>query len=65
MCGPNLHSKIIVEKYIGKSMKLSAAFMDLEKAYGRAEKKEEWDAVAGELLEGVISLYKGDEWGTE
>lgn len=31
--------KIIVEKYLEKSRKLSAASTDLEKAYGQVEKK--------------------------
>ncbi len=31
--------KILVEKYLGKDRKLFAAFMDLEKAYDRVDRK--------------------------
>ncbi len=35
--------KILVEKYLEKDKKLSAAFMDLEKAYDRVDRKGLWD----------------------
>ncbi len=31
--------KILVEEYLGKEKKLYAAFMDLEKAYGRVDRE--------------------------
>ncbi len=37
--------KILVEKYLEKDRKLFAAFMDLEKAYDRADRKGLWDTL--------------------
>ncbi len=40
--------KILVEKYLEKDRKLFAAFMDLEKAYGRIDRKGLW--ILGECM---------------
>ncbi len=55
--------KILVEKYLEKDRKLSAAFMDLEKAYDRVDRKGLWDTprvygVGEQLLEGIRSFYE-------
>ncbi len=55
--------KILVEKYLEKDRKLCAAFMDLEKAYDRIDRKGLWDilrvyGVGGQLLEGIRSFYE-------
>ncbi len=55
--------KIPVEKYLEKDRKLFAAFMDLEKAYDRVDRKGLWETlrvygVGGKLLGGVRSFYE-------
>ncbi len=55
--------KILVEKYLEKDRKLFAAFMDLEKAYDRDNRKGLWDTlkvygVGGKLFEGIRSFYE-------
>ena len=50
--------KTMIEKYIGKRKKLYAAFVDLEKAYDRVDRKALWDVlkiygVGGKLLDAV------------
>ncbi len=55
--------KILVEKYLEKDRKLFVAFMDLEKAYDRVDRKGLWDTlrvygVGGQLLEGLRSFYE-------
>ncbi len=55
--------KILVEKYLEKDRKLFAAFMDLEKAYDRVDRKGLWDTlrvygVGGKLSEGIKSFYE-------
>ncbi len=55
--------KILVEKYLEKDRKLFAAFMDLEKAYDRVDRKGLWErlrvyGVGRKLLEGVRSFYE-------
>ena len=55
--------KTIVERYIGKRRKLYAAFMDLEKAYDRVDRKALWDVmkiygVGGKLLRAVQAFYE-------
>ncbi len=55
--------KILVEKYVEKDRKLFAAFMDLEKAYDKVDRKGLWDTqrvygVGGQLLEGIKSFYE-------
>ncbi len=52
--------KILVENYLENDRKLFAAFMDLEKAYDRVDRKVLWDAprvygVGGKLFEGIKS----------
>ncbi len=42
MCGPNFCSENTGGKYLEKDGKLSAAFMDLEKAYDRVNRKGLW-----------------------
>ncbi len=53
-----------MEKIKGKSRKLYAAFMDLEKAYDRVDRMALWDVlgmygVGRCLLEGIKAFYKG------
>ncbi len=53
--------KILVEKYLEKDKKLFAAFIDLEKAYDRVDRKGLWDTlrvygVGGQLLERIRSF---------
>ncbi len=55
--------KILVEKYLEKDRKLFAAFMDLEKACDRVDRKDLWDTltvygVGGKLFEGIKSFYE-------
>ncbi len=50
--------KMLVEEYLGKDRKLYAAFMDLEKAYDRVDRRALWNimksyGVGGQLLEGI------------
>ncbi len=52
-----------VERYLGKDKKLYAAFMDLEKAYDRADREALWKViricgVAGQLLKGIQAFYR-------
>ncbi len=37
--------KMLVKEYLGKDKKLYAAFMDLDKAYGRVEREALWSVV--------------------
>ncbi len=53
--------KILVEKYLEKDRKLFAAFVDMEKAYDRVDRKGLWDTlrvygVEGKLFEGNKSF---------
>ncbi len=55
--------KILVEKYLEKDRKFVAAFMDLEKAYDRVNRKGLWDTlrvygVGGKWLEAIRSFYE-------
>ncbi len=55
--------KILVKKYLERDWQLFAAFMDLEKAYDRVDRKGLWDTlrvygVGGQLLEGIRSFYE-------
>ncbi len=55
--------KILVQKYLEKDRKLFAAYMDLEKAYDRVDRKGLWDTlrvygVGGQLLDGIASFYE-------
>ena len=55
--------KMMAEKYIGKRKKLYAAFMDLEKAYDRVDRRALWDVlkiygVGGKLLNAVKAFYE-------
>ncbi len=55
--------KILVENYLEKDRKLFAAFMNLEKAYNRVDRRGLWETlrvygVGGQLLEGVRSSYE-------
>ncbi len=54
---------MLLEKYPEKDMKLFAAFMNLQKAYDRVDRKGLWNVlricgVGGHLLEGIRSFYK-------
>ncbi len=54
--------KIFVEKYLEKDRKLFAAFMDLEKAFDKVDRKSLWDTlrvfgVGGRLLKRIRSFY--------
>lgn len=56
--------KMMVEGYLGKSEKLYAAFMDLEKAYDWVDREALWNVlgiygVEGQLLEGIKAFYTG------
>ena len=53
----------VIEKVIAKDKVVYAAFVDLEKAYGRACREELWVALkdydaSGRLLAAVQSLYE-------
>ncbi len=55
--------KRLVEEYLRKDKKLYAAFMDLEKAYDRVDRKAVWSVlriygVGGQLLKGIQAFYK-------
>ncbi len=55
--------KILVEKYLEKDRNLFAAFVDLEKAHDRVDRKGLWDTlrvygVGGQLLEGIKFFYE-------
>ena len=58
-CVDQIHTvRLMIEKYICKRRKLYAAFIDLEKAYDRVDRKALWDVlriygVGGELLSAV------------
>ncbi len=45
MCGSNFCSEKFGGKYIEKDRKLFAAFMALEKAYDRVDRKDLWDTL--------------------
>ncbi len=54
---------MLVEQYLEKDRKLFAAFMYLEEAYDRVDRKGPWDTlrvygVRGQLLEGIRSFYE-------
>ncbi len=60
MCGSIFCRENIDGKYLENDRKLFAAFMDLEKAYHRVDRKGLWDIlrvyrVGGQLLEGIKS----------
>ena len=53
----------VCEKYLAKGKDVYFAFLDLEKAHDRADRKETWNAlriygIGGRLLKGVKSLYE-------
>ncbi len=55
--------KMLMEEYLGKDMKLYAAFMDLEKAYDRVDRKALWNVLKisgmrGQLMEGIKAFHK-------
>ena len=62
-CVDQIHTvRLMIEKYICKRRKLYAAFIDLEKAYDRVDRKALWDVlriygVGGELLSAVRAFY--------
>ncbi len=52
-----------MEEYLGKDMKLYAAFMDLEKAYDRVDRKALWNVVkiygvGTQLIEGIKAFHR-------
>ncbi len=54
-----------MEKYLETDRKLFAAFMDLEMAYDRVDRRSLWDAlrddvygVGGQWFEGIGSFYE-------
>ncbi len=54
--------RMIIEKILAKSKKVYAAFMDLEKAYDRADWEAMWDVlmaygVGGRFLDGLKTIY--------
>jgi hypothetical protein len=54
----------VCEKYLAKGKDVFWAFMDLEKAYNRVDRKTLWEVmkvygVGGKLMEGVKSFYVG------
>jgi len=56
----------VCEKYIGNGKKVFWAFMDLEKAYDRVDRKAVWEVlrmygVGGNLLKAVKSFYDGSK----
>ncbi len=55
--------KMLLGEYLRKDRKLYAAFMDLEKAYDRVDRKALWDVlkiygVGGQLMEGIKVFYR-------
>ncbi len=54
--------KMLVEEYLEKDKSLYTAFMDLEKAYDRADREALWNVlkiygVGGQLLKGIQAFY--------
>ncbi len=52
-----------MEEHLAKDKKLHAAFMDLEKAYDRADREVLWSVlkiygVGGQLLKGIQAFYR-------
>ncbi len=52
-----------MEEYLGKDRKLYTAFMDLEKAYDRVDRKALWNVlkiygVGRQLMEGIKAFYR-------
>ncbi len=54
MCNQIFAVKILVEKYLEKERNLFAAFMDLEKAYDRVDRK----GVGRKMLVRIKSFYE-------
>ncbi len=55
--------KMLMEEYLGKDRKLYAAFMDLEKAYDKVDRKALWhvlkiNGVGGQLIKGIKAFYR-------
>ncbi len=55
--------KRLVQEYLGKEKKLSAAFIDLKKAYDRVDREALWSVlyiygVGGQLLKGIQTFYR-------
>ncbi len=55
--------EMLLEEYLGKARKLYAAFMDLEKAYDRVDRKVLWNVlkiygVGGQLIEEIKVFYR-------
>ncbi len=55
--------KMLMGEYLGKDRKLHAAFMDIEKANDRGERKALWKVlkiygVGGQLMEGIKAFYR-------
>ena len=58
--------KQMSEKFVDKNKSLHAAYMDLEKAYDRVDRKAMWRVLGmyginGQLLKAVQSLYEKSE----
>ncbi len=58
-----LAMKRLFEEYLGKDKKLYAAFMGLQKAYDRVDRKAVWSVlkiygVGGQLLKGIQAFYR-------
>ncbi len=56
MCGPNFYIENVGGKILREDRKMFAAFMDLEKAYNRFDRKGLWDNLTGHLLQGIRSF---------
>ncbi len=63
MCRSDTCNEEVSGRVLGKDKKLYAAFMNLERAYDRADREALWSvlyicSVGGQLLKGIQAFYK-------